>query len=79
MSDYSLDINPTDTIVAFECEADRAEREGFTNVAARQRATALHIRNAVDHMVKICPDGFRVETKVVVAHVPNVNAVAKRT
>lgn len=77
MSEYSFDIEATDTAVAYDCEADRAEREGFINVAKRQRAKALHLRNAVRHMMELCPDGYRVETKIVVSHVPNVNAVLR--
>ena len=79
MSEYSFHIDTTDTFVAYECEADRADREGFKHVANRQRAIALHLRNAVEHMQKICPDGYRIETKIVVTHVPNVNSVAKRS
>lgn len=78
MSEYSFDISTVDTYVALECEADRAEREGMTNVAKRQRATALHLRNAEKHMGTICPDGHRVEVQIVLRHVPNVNAVARR-
>lgn len=73
MSEYSFHIDTTDTVVAYECEADRAEREGFKNVAERQRATALHLKNAVAHMQEICPEGYRVRVKVVVSHEPNVN------
>lgn len=75
MAEYSFHVDSTDTSVAFDCEADRAEREGFAGVAKRQRANALHLRNAVHHMQQLCPEGFRVETKIVVLHVPNVNAV----
>ncbi|QGJ90083.1 hypothetical protein HWC80_gp043 [Mycobacterium phage Indlulamithi] len=78
MSDYSFHIEVTDTTVAYECEADRAEREGFDNVAKRQRAIALHLKNAYEHMRDICPEGYRVETKIVVSHVPNVNPVLNR-
>lgn len=74
MSEYSFSISTSDTIVAYECEADRAEKDGFANVAKRQRDTALHLLNAVTHMQTICPDGYRVDVKIVVAHVPNVNA-----
>lgn len=75
MTEYAFHINPTDTSVAFDCEADRAEREGFSSVAKRQRATALHLRNATDHMQKLCPEGYRTVTKIVVSHVPDVNPV----
>jgi aspartate aminotransferase-like enzyme len=77
MSEYSIHIEATDTFVALECEADRAEREGIHSVAKRQRATALHLRNAVKQMQELCPDGYRVEVKIVLAHTPNVNAVAR--
>jgi aspartate aminotransferase-like enzyme len=77
MSEYAIHISPMDTSVAFDCEADRAEREGFTHVMERQRATALHLRNAVHHMEKLCPEGYRVETRIVVSHVPKVNPVLK--
>jgi hypothetical protein len=77
MNDYSFHIEVTDTSVAFDCEADRAEGEGFKNVAERQRAKALHLRNAYHHMQSLCPEGYRVEAKIVLAHVPNVNAVLK--
>lgn len=77
MAEYSFPIQSTDTSVAFDCEADRAEREGFDNVAKRQRAIALHLRNAVDHMQSICPEGYGVDVKIVVSHVPNVNPVLR--
>jgi len=75
LSGYAMHICPMDTSVAYDCEADRAEREGFKNVAKRQRDKALHLRNAVRHMEKLCPKGYRVEVKIVVSHVPNVNPV----
>jgi hypothetical protein len=77
MAEYAFHIDYSDASAAFDCEGDRAEREHFPGVAKRQRATALHIRNAVHQMQKICPEGFRVETKIVVSHVPNVNPVLK--
>lgn len=77
MSEYSFPIEITDTSVAFDCEADRAEREGFKHVAERQRAKALHLRNAYEHMRKFCPEGYRVEAKIVVSHVPDVNPVLR--
>jgi len=76
-SGYAMEINHVDTSVAYDCEADRAEREGFQSVAKRQRANALHLRNAVRHMEKLCPEGYRVQVKIVVSHVPNVNPVLK--
>lgn len=75
MSEYSFHIDTTDTSVAYDCEADRAEREGFDGVAKRQRANALHLRNAVTHMQVLCPEGYRVQARIVVEHVPAVNAV----
>lgn len=77
MSEYAFHIELTDTSVAFDCEADRAEREGFDGVAKRQRAKALHVRNAYHHMQKICPEGYIVQAKIVVSHVPNVNPVLR--
>jgi methylthioribose-1-phosphate isomerase len=76
-TEYGFHVDAADTSVAFDCEATRAEREGFTHVAKRQRATALHLRNAVAHMQKLCPEGFRVDTKIVVSLVPDVNAVLR--
>ena len=77
MNEYTIHISAMDTSVAFDCEADRAAREGFKGVEERQRATALHLRNAVHHMAEVCPEGYRVQTRIVVEHVPNVNAVLK--
>ena len=77
MAEYSFHIEPQDTWVAYDCEADRAEREGFPLVAERQRAAALHLRNAMAHMEKLCPNGFRTEVRIVVSHVPAVNAVLR--
>lgn len=77
MSEYTFHIEATDTSVAFDCEADRAEREGFENVAKRQRAKALHLRNAVHTMQKLCPEGYLVQTRIIVEHVPNVNPVLR--
>jgi aspartate aminotransferase-like enzyme len=77
VSEYSIPVSSIDTHVAFDCEARQAEREGLKGVAERQRATALHIRNALAHMQKMCPEGHRVETKIVVTHVPDVNPVLR--
>lgn len=77
MSEYSFEVSAVDASVAFDCEADRAEREGFDAVVNRQRASALHLRNAIHHMQQLCPDGYRVQTKIVVSHIPNVNPVLK--
>jgi hypothetical protein len=74
MSEYSFHVDITDTSVAFDCEADRAEREKMTGVAKRQRANALHVRNAYHHMQALCPEGYRVQARIVVEHVPDVNA-----
>jgi len=77
MSEYRIAVESTDTHVAFDCEAQRARHEGFTGVADRQSATALHLRNAVHHMQSICPDGYRVKTEIVLSFVPAVNPVLK--
>jgi len=74
---YAFDINATDLSVALDCEADRAESEGFTHVRDRQRASALHLRNAVHHLEQVKAKGFRVETKIVVSLVPDVNPVLR--
>lgn len=74
MNEYAFEVGSTDTSVAFDCEADRAQREGFKGVEKRQRDNALHVRNAVDHMQKLCPEGYRVVTKIVVSLEPSVNA-----
>ena len=73
MRDYVIDFASSDGVAAFGAEADRAEAEGMKGVAERQRATALHLRNAVIHMQKHCPDGYRVQTEIVVSLVPAVN------
>lgn len=77
MSEYSFHISTVDTYVALECEADRAEREGMHGVAKRQREAATHLRNAEAHMIRLCPKGFRVETQIVITHVPDVNPVLR--
>lgn len=77
MSEYSFHISTVDTYVALECEADRAEREGFDRVAERQRKAATHLRNAEAHMMRLCPNGFRVEARIVITHVPDVNPVLR--
>jgi len=77
MDDYSFTVSAQDTSVAFDCEADRAAREGFTHVRDRQRANALHLRNAVAHMSEHCPKGYRIETRIVVSYVPDVNPVLR--
>lgn len=77
MAEYEFSIPATDLSVALDCEADRAAREGFKLVESRQRAAALHLRNAIHAMQKICPEGFVVDTKIVVSHVVQVNPVLK--
>jgi hypothetical protein len=79
MSEYSFHISTVDTYVALECEADRAERDGIHGVAKRQRATALHLRNAEEKMMQLCPEGHIVVAEIVLRHVVDVNAVARRT
>lgn len=76
MSEYSFHISTVDTYVALECEADRAEREGMTSVATRQRKTATHLRNAEAHMQSLCPEGYAVEVQIVLRLVPSFNTVA---
>ena len=78
MSEYTFPVSVIDTAVALECEADRAAREGFSGVEKRQRAAALHLRNAVEHMQSLCPAGHRTEAVIMLRHVPDVNAVARR-
>lgn len=77
MNKYSFEVSAVDVSVAFSCEADRAKKEQFPNVEKRQRENALHVDNAVHHMKKICPEGFRVKTEIVVSHVPDVNPVLR--
>ena len=74
MSEYSFEVCTQDLWVALDCEADRAKSEGFKGVEERQRKTALHIRNAEAHMHELCPEGYRMRTRIVVDFVPNVNA-----
>ena len=78
MNEYSFKVSPTDLSVALDCEGMRAEREGFNLTAKRQKDTALHVRNALQHMEKICPEGYRVETRIAFVHVPDVNPVLNR-
>jgi aspartate aminotransferase-like enzyme len=73
MTEYSFEVSPVDLHVALDCEGKRAESEGFNLVAKRQKDNALHVRNALRHMEKICPEGYRVETRITFVHVPNVN------
>jgi aspartate aminotransferase-like enzyme len=77
MNDYSFSVNPNELAVALDCEADRAASEGFKGVEKRQRADAEHIRNAVHHMGKLRPEGYRIETEIVFRLVPDVNPVAR--
>lgn len=78
MNEYTIHgVSVLDTCVALECEADRAKREGFHGVADRQRAVALHLRNAERHMMAIAPAGHRVQMDVVFRVVPSVNPVLR--
>lgn len=77
MNEYSFEISAQDAQLAADCEAQRAEREGMTGVPKRQRATALHIRNAEAHMADLCPAGYRVRARIVFDVVPAVNAVLR--
>ena len=70
---YHIHVSPTDASVAFDCEADRAQKEGFPGVEKRQRETALHIRNAWHHLAAHTPPGFRVQTTISFEVVPDVN------
>lgn len=78
MTEYSFEISPIDLYVSLDCEGERAEREGLNLVAKRQKDNALHVRNALRHMEKICPEGYRVETRIAFVHVPDVNPVLNR-
>lgn len=75
MSKHVIHVDSTDLSVAFDCEADRAKSEGFTSVEKRQRATALHVRNAVHAMQAIAPEGYSTVTQIIVKHVPTINPV----
>ena len=75
IDEYSIDIEVTDTHVAFDCEADRAKREGIRGVEKRQRAMALHIRNAEAVMTGLCPPDYRLRARIVFDIVPDVNPV----
>jgi hypothetical protein len=77
MNEYSFEVSAQDIWVALDCEADRAEREGMTSVAKRQRGAALHLRNASSHMAFLAPEGYRVRTQIVMDFVPDVNAVLR--
>lgn len=77
MSDYSFEVSVQDVWVALDCEADRAKREGFPGVEARQREVALHLRNASHHMTYLAPEGYRVRTQIVMDFVPAVNSVLR--
>ena len=71
---YEVHIDsPVDVIVALRCEADRAEREQFPNVAKRQRALALHIENAIHHLQPLAPEGFRLALTLDFHFTANVN------
>lgn len=75
--EYGFEISAQDTQLAIDCEAKQAEAEGMDGIAKRQRATALHIRNAEAHMVGIVPEGHRVRARIVFDFVPSVNAVLR--
>lgn len=77
-SEYTLHgVVTTEVVVALECEADRAKREGFPGVEGRQRNLALHLRNAERAMQQLRPDGHRVQMDITFRFVPNVNPVLK--
>ena len=73
-NEYGWEVCGADLHVALDCEADRAKREGVKGVEERQRKEARHIRNATAHMAQLCPEGYRVRTRIVVDFVPAVNA-----
>ena len=77
INEHFIHVEPTDTWVAFDCEAKRARNEGMTNTAKRQAATALHIRNADAAMHKIAPAGHRLRMRIVFDFVPDVNPVLR--
>ena len=77
INEHVIPAEPTDTHVAFDCEADRARKEGMKSVADRQAATALHIRNAEAAMSKIKPAGHRIRMRIVFDFVPDVNPVLR--
>jgi hypothetical protein len=77
INEHYIHAEPTDTYVAFDCEAKRARSEGFKHVAERQAATALHIRNAQAAMSKIAPAGHRLRMRIVFDFVPDVNPVLR--
>lgn len=77
-NEYTLPgVITTEVVVALECEADRAKREGFPGVEARQRELALHLRNAERTMRKLVPEGHRLQMDITFKFVPNVNPVLK--
>lgn len=78
MGDYTIrSVSESDMWAALTCEADRAEREQFPNVAKRQRELATHVRNASRTMIDLCPEGYRVDMNIVFTFVPSVNPVAR--
>ena len=74
MTEYRIPASTMDLAVALRCEADRAEREKFPNVAERQRKAALHLENAEHHMRKLIPKGYRLRLDLVFSFEPAVNA-----
>jgi hypothetical protein len=70
-------VTTNDVVVALECEADRAKREGFPGVEERQRKLALHLRNAEHAMQKLAPAGHRLQMDVTFHFVPDVNPVLR--
>jgi hypothetical protein len=73
-NEYTLSgVITTEVVVALECEADRAKREGFVGVEERQRKLALHLRNAERAMQKLRPEGHRLQMDITFKFVPDVN------
>jgi hypothetical protein len=77
-TEYSIHIDSVvDLVVALECEANRAQTEGMYSVASRQRALALHIENAVHHLARHQPDGYRLDVTLDFHFKADVNPVLK--
>lgn len=70
---YAIHVAPTDLWAALECEARRAASEDMMLTAERQHETALHLKNATYVMAGICPDDHRVQVRIVLDFVPDVN------
>jgi hypothetical protein len=80
INEYTIPgVSTQDIFVALECEAERAEGEGFTGVAERQRALALHLQNAEHAMQQLDrPVGHRLQMNITFTFVPVVNPVLRK-